>query len=466
MLEKNEEYEVTIENFGANGEGVARINNFAVFIPFALPGELVKIKIVKVKRNFAYGKLLEVIKPSKIRRSAECPVFHKCGGCNMQHISYSEQLKIKSAAVRDCLAKTADINIHVPLTESCENEYRYRNKFQLPVRNTPKGNVVGLFREGTHEVVPIDDCLIQKKWASCLIQAVKNYIDTGISCFNEEKKEGYLKHVVAREVCGKMLIVLVVTERKLKNIDCFIDLLKTWFSDFSVFVNYNAGNGNVIFGSDFKLVYGEERTVAEVNGIKMPIGPESFMQVNDEVRDKIYARVSELVGGDSKTAVIDAYSGAGFLTAVLAGKVGRAYGVECVAEAVACANELARANGLSDKITNICGKCEEVLPDLVRRISGEYSSVSVVLDPPRKGCDVAVLNSLIEAKPQKIVYVSCNPATLARDLGILTGTLYYCGNELKKTFTHNGLYKIEFIRPYDMFPNTKHVETVVLMSRR
>ena len=466
MLEKNAEYQVTIDNFGANGEGVAHLDGVAVFVPYALPAEKVKIKIVKVKSSFAFGKLLEVVVPSESRREAVCPVFYKCGGCNAQHIKYGEQLKIKSQTVADCLRKIAGIDVTVPLTVPCENEYRYRNKLQLPVRHTAKGNVIGFFREGTHDVVPIDDCLIQKKWCFSLIQAAKLYIESGVDCYDEEKNKGYLKHVVAREVGGNLIVVIVVTENKVKNIDCFIDVLKRSFPSFSLFVNYNPRGDNVVFGKEFRLVYGEEKTVVAVNGINMPMGPESFMQVNDEMRDAIYERVEKLIGSNGGTAVIDAYSGAGFLTALLAKNAAHAYGIECVKEAVDCADKLASDNGVSDKITNICGKCEEVLPDLVKKLSREFESVSVVLDPPRKGCDSSVLFALLDAKPQKIVYISCNPSSLARDLGILTGKLFYDGNELKKTQNIPGEYEIDFIQPFDMFPNTKHVETLVLLKRR
>ena len=458
MLEKNAECVVTIENFGANGEGVARLDGYAVFVPYSLPGETVRVRIVKAKNGYAFAKVVEVVEPSPLRRSAECPVFYKCGGCNLQHIKYGEQLKIKSSAVADCLKRIGDIDYNVPLTVSCGSEFRYRNKLQLPVRHTPKGNLIGFFREGSHDVVPIEDCYIQRKWCFSLIRAVKEYIsESGVTCFDESTGKGCLKHIVAREVEGQLIVALVAAEKQVKDIERFVDILKKNFQSFSLFINYNFLNNNVVFG--------KEKTYSEVNGIKTAMGPESFMQVNDEVRDGIYSRVASLIGGSGKNAVIDAYSGAGYLTALLARHAARAFGVECVREAVDCADRLAEENCLSDKVTNVCGKCEDVLPGLIRSVSAEYDAVSVVLDPPRKGCDVAVVNSLIDAKPQKIVYISCNPATLARDVGILTGRLKYEGNELKRTNSSNGIYGVESVQPFDMFPNTKHIETVVCLTR-
>lgn len=465
MLTKNQEYECDIVDTGSGGEGIAKIDMKAVFVPYALAGERVRLKIVKAKPDFAFGKLVEVLKPSPFRKQPACPVFYKCGGCNLQHVNYDRQLEIKAKTVADCFKKIAFLDVSVPPAISSGSEFRYRNKLQLPVRHTEKGNVVGFFREGTHDVVPIDDCLIQREWAAEIISAVKKYAALGVSLYDERSGKGILKHVVAREVGGKLMIVLVVTQDKLPRKEELIGILKERFKDFSLFYNINKMNNNVIFSDRFVHLFGDEKITTEEAGIVLSMGPESFMQVNDEVRDMIYGKVVGIIGENRSGAVVDAYSGAGFLTALLAKNCAHAYGVEVVAEAVDCADKLARENQLTPYITNICGKCEEIVPDLIEKLKSEYPSVSVVLDPPRKGCDPEVLSSLKIAQPERIVYVSCNPATLARDVGILCGTLEYKNGELKKAAEFSPQFLVESVTAYDMFPSTKHVETVCLLSR-
>ena len=466
MISKNQEYVCDIVDTGSGGEGIAKIDGAAVFVPYALKGERVRLKIVKAKPDFAFGKLLEVIEPSPFRKTPACPVFYKCGGCNLQHVQYERQLEIKAKTVADCFKKIAFLDVEVPRALSSGSEFRYRNKLQLPVRHTEKGNVIGFFREGTHDVVPITDCLIQREWAKDIVSAVKKYLSLGVSCYDDKRNKGLLKHVVAREVGGKLIIVLVLTENKLPLKDKLIEILKEKFTDFSLFYNINKMNNNVVLSDRFVHVFGEERITTEEDGIILSMGPESFMQVNDEVRDMIYEKVVEAIGKDRSSAVIDAYSGAGFLTALLSKNCAHAFGVELVAEAVECADKLAAENGLTPYITNICGKCEEIVPDLIDKIKGDYPSIGVVLDPPRKGCDKAVLSALLKALPDRIVYVSCNPATLARDVGILCGTLEYSGAELKKAMEFKPLYEVVSVTAYDMFPSTKHVETLCLLRKK
>ena len=462
MLKKNDEYVAVIEGTGSNGEGVAKIEGCAVFIPYALEGETVKVKIVNAKNSYAFGKLIEVISPSPFRCEPPCPVFYKCGGCNLQHVNYERQLEIKSQTVRDCFKKIACIDVDVPLTVSAGEQYRYRNKLQLPIRNINGKNVIGFFRENSHDIVPIEDCLIQREWVRGLIRCINEYISLGVSCFNDATGKGYLKHVVAREVGGKLIVVIVCTSDKILFANRLKEILQREFKEFSLFFNTNKLNNNVVLGDKFTLVYGEEKIMAQEGGLILPMGPESFMQVNDGVRKLIYDKVSAAVNENANSTVIDAYSGAGFLTAMLARRADRVYGIECVREAVDCANRLAEENGLSGKITNVCGLCEDVLPELIKKEDGD---ICVVLDPPRKGCARAVVEAVAEANPKKLIYVSCNPSTLARDVGLLLGTLGYDGNELKKTGT-KPKYNMDFVQPYDMFPNTRHVETVVRLSRQ
>lgn len=466
MLVKNSEYVVKIDNLGCNGEGICRIEGCAVFVPFALPEETVRLKIVKAKTSFAFGKLLEVIEPSKNRTESDCPVFYKCGGCSLRHLSYPEQLKFKGELVNNCFSSVAGINVDCGDAISVGSPERYRNKLQLPVRHTEKGNVIGFFREGSHDVIEISDCLIQKEWAAKLIRSLKKYLSlSGESCFDEKTGRGNVKHLVARSISDKLMITVVLTSERLKDLKLLIKVFSEEFDCFSLYLNVNKLNNNVIFGDRFFHVFGEKRFSETEDGIKFFIGPESFMQVNDEVRKRIYADVCRFASAEKNSAIIDAYSGAGFLTANLAKYCESVYGVEIVKEAVECADELAEINGLNGKMTNICGACEFVLPELVKKIDVQ-GGITVVLDPPRKGVEEAVINAVKSVKPSKIIYVSCNPSTLARDIGLLTGKLYYDEKQLKKSETDSGEYEITYIKPYDMFPFTRHVETLVCLSKK
>lgn len=457
MLNKNEEYTGITESFGYNGEGIVKVDGIPVFLPYAIKGERVRFKIVKVKQGYAYGKLLAVEEPSPMRREPVCPVFYKCGGCAMQHIDYKSQLAVKAETVRDCFKKIAGMDIDVPPAEP-GGEYRYRNKVQLPVRNTPNGVQIGFFRENSHDIVPIDDCPIQKEWVKELIAAFRAYVTKGrIPCYDESTGRGCLKHIVARQVGDKLMIVAVAADKNLPHINLLTDELDARFSGYSLFVNENRLANNVILGKSFRLVKGEKFAVTKDNGIVSSMGPESFMQVNDEVKTKIYTDAVRLAG--ESRAVVDAYSGAGYLTALLAAGASAVHGVECVEEAVSVARKLALENGI-DNVRFTCGRCEDVLPALIPELKEEYGAITVVLDPPRKGCDRAVLSVLRDVKPDKILYISCNPATLARDVGIITGKLVYDGNNLVSAPQGDGNYEVDYIKPYDMFPQTRHVETV------
>lgn len=465
MYVKNQEIILQIDNLGCNGEGVAHVDGYTFFVPYALVGEEVRAKILKATKSFAYAKIVEILSASPSRMYPVCPVFSKCGGCNLQHMEYVAQLKFKQNEVSGCFKKIAGLDLKVLPTVPSEESVRYRNKLQLPVREQNGKVVVGFFRENSHDVIEIDDCYIQREWAAKLIAIIKQFVaQSGNSCYNEITGRGVIKHIVAREVSGRLLIVLVLTADKLKNQHILLNLLDKEFSGYSLFFNINKLNNNVVLSNDNRLVRGESKINYCEQGIEMPMGPLSFMQVNDSVRNKIYENVIDNIS--SEFPVIDAYSGAGFMTALLAKKAPRVYGIECVQEAVDCADILAQNNGLSKKIKNYCGKCEDVLPELIAKLRKENTGVSVVLDPPRKGCDLGVINALIDCLPDKIVYVSCNPSTLARDVGLLVGSLKYNGKDLVKDNEYTARYSIDYVKPFDMFPSTKHVESVVCLSRK
>ena len=371
--------------------------------------------------------------------------------------------------MEDCLSKIAFLSVKPGQTICSEEEYGYRNKLQLPVREKKDGSAaVGFFAPNSHRVIEAEDCAIQPDWCKQVISVLKIYLNRyRVPAYNEETHSGLIRHLVVRGVENDLLITIVGNGKTLPHSDELISLLKEEFSAFSLFYNVNTRTDNVIFGRDFRLLYGKEKVIAKESGLLYAVGPESFLQVNDGVRRKIYRDVLAQVQADEDTTVIDAYSGAGFLTALFALKCRKAIGVEIVREAVDCADELCRMNGLEGKMTNICADCGDVLADLVEKERKESGKLVLVLDPPRQGVDEKILSAVLKSMPDKIVYVSCSPQTLARDLGLLEGTLIRTEKGIVKAEDPAfAKYEIVYLRPYDMFPQTKHVETLVVLSKK
>ena len=465
-MKKNDVITAVITNIGSNSEGIVKIDGIVCFIPFALVGEKVEFKVLKVNKNIAFCKLLEVITPSEERVRPLCKFYTKCGGCQLQHVKEKTENKIKCNLIKDCFKKIANLDVDVKSAIKGDTEFYYRNKIQLPIREINGENKIGFYYENSHRIVEIDECVIQKPFATNIIKAFNEFVSLSkISCYNDATNTGLLKHVVAREINGNLLIIVVVNGNKLYLYDLLIDILKKYFVEFSLILNENTLNNNVILGDKFTVLYGNGFYYDEFNGIKYPVFPESFIQVNDSVKSKLYNGVLKLLDLNEKTVVIDAYSGAGVMTAMFAKVAKKAIGIEIVPEAVKAANELKELNGLSDKMQNICAPCEEVLPNIIESEKLSNANVSVVLDPPRKGCDNKVLSAILKAMPDKIVYVACSPQSLARDVGILVGSLSWVDGELKRVEDYIPNYKIESVTPYNMFSKTKHVETVVCLTR-
>lgn len=465
-MEKNQEYTSIITKIGSNGEGITKNGDYTVFIPFALPSEKVRYKILKVKGKVAFGKLLEVLTPAEDRIRPACPVFGKCGGCQLQHIKYNDQLKLKSKIVADCLSKIAFIDFSVPLTEKSDLEWGYRNKLQLPVRRTKEGYEIGFFAPDSHRIIPIKDCPVQPKWCKDVISATREYIDCcGVSVYDDESGEGLLKHIVVRDIDGSLIITFVIDGEVLPEMERLIEILKGKFNDFSLYLNINKLKNNVIFGEKFICLFGKSKYTKSEFGIRYEIGPQSFLQVNDGMRRKIYREAVKAAGADENTVVIDAYSGAGLMTALFAQKCKKAVGIEIVKEAVESADELKKKNGI-ENMENICAACEDVLPSIMEKLKEEGAKVVLVLDPPRQGADYKVLETIKKCLPDKIVYISCSPQTLARDLGFITDTLVYKeGVAVKNNEGQKSPYKLISVKPFDQFAQTKHIETVCKLVR-
>ncbi len=440
-MEKNDKFFGTVCDINDDGDGVIKFNNEVIFTPNTWLDEEIEGVIINAKSKFAIGKATQIKKQNQNRTTPLCPYASSCGGCSLQHIDYNEQLKFKKEKLIHIFQKVGNINISPNETVS-SNPTRYRNKISLPVNDNLE---IGLFRNNSHKILEIDDCLISKNWTKPLINAVKEYmIENNISGYNEQTKNGLIKHIVAREVNNSVLVSIVINGDNLPKPESLVKKLTPIFTSFGLNININKLHNNVILGSTFKHIYGLTELTVVDDGITYPVSNASFLQVNDDIAHKIYDKVISYI--DNSDIVINAYSGAGLLTAKLSKFANTVYGIEIVKEATDSANKLAKSNNITNMI-NICGDCTIEIPKLLRK--GIQNHI-VVVDPPRKGCDEKVLDAIIKSKPKKIIYISCNPNTLARDVKKLTET-----NE----------YTIEEITPFDMFPHTSHVETVVCLTQ-
>lgn len=441
-MQKNDEIIVTIENLGINGEGVCKVDNIVVFVPFALPNEKVKIHILKVLKNFAYAKLIEVLDSSSNRVEPKCPAFKKCGGCQLQHLQYNKQLDFKREIIQVNLKKIANIDYQVEPCVASDEMYFYRNKLSVPIGEKDGKIVAGFYAPNSHNIIPIQTCYLHGVWANEIICIVLKYLEKSGETVYNTMQTGNVRHLVCRFVDGRLMICLITQNGKLKNSKMLVEMIKQEFDDFSLYVNKNNSKSNVILGTKFSLLYGNPQQEIINFGIKYNVSPQSFLQVNQGVQNKIYQAVlAELRPNE---IVIDAYSGAGLLSAIVAQKSKQVFGIEIVPEATQNANALAQHNNIKN-LTNICGDSAVELPKLISQLKNQ--NVSVILDPPRKGCDPKVIQSLMASKPNKIVYISCNSATLCRDIKSLLE-----------------LYNIKSITPFDMFPQTQHIETLMILT--
>lgn len=438
-MKKNDIHEIEIVDMGNNGEGIGKLDSVVVFIPYAIKGEIVKTHILKVNKNFAYGKIVEIIKKSESRITPPCPFFGKCGGCNLQHISYEKQLEFKTSIVQTTLQKQLGKDIKVEDCVGSDLPFHYRNKMQLPT--TVEG--IGMYKENSHNIVKIDNCLLCDDWIATIIKIIENYVDdNNVSLYDEINHNGLLRHILIRKVDNSFSITLVINGDKLPNKNSLINLLKSSFNEFSTFYCINKIKNNTILTQDIVCIYGNNTQQTEDFGIEYYISPTSFLQVNRNIQNKIYSKILSLI--KENDVIVDAYSGAGLLSAILSKKAKLVYGIEIVKSATENANNLMEHNKILN-VKNINGDCAIILPKIIK----ENNNASIILDPPRKGCDINVLNAIAQSNPKEIFYISCNPSTLARDLKALQTK-----------------FNIDLIQPYDMFPQTKHIETLVHLIRK
>lgn len=571
-MQKGDRIQLKIESCGMGGEGVARYDSMVVFVPATLPGDQVLAQVSEVKKNYVRAKVYKLLQASPDRVEPLCPIFYRCGGCEMQHVSYERQLETKRRWVKDAIAKECRVAVDVEPIYTDGRQFGYRNKIQVPLALIDGKVCAGYYKPQSHEPVPFEkidsaqlgDCPLTDRHMQDIVDLFCAWAQKrGVGIYDERAHSGLLRHLVVRRVGDAYAITVVVNGTTLPYRD---ELVRTFCEHgltFSLYLSVNDKRTNVIMGNKIRLLYGQARLPQEILGVKCEVSPLSFMQVNDNVRDEIYRTVGQIVSRYARCVAIDAYSGVGVTTNLLARFAERAIGIEIVPDAVADADRLAALNGNRDKITNICGDCRKALPDLMRTLEADYDvshrmrldheafeairngekryelrlfdakraalkigdvirftdlsdgrildvrvqtldrfanfgalfdvlgdkgicageigsketfenamrayyedervarygvlaiglealqTTVLVLDPPRKGCDFGVIESIMTAPPQAIVYVSCNPATLARDLNYLLPA-----------------YEIQRVVPFDMFPNCAHVETLVSLVRK
>ena len=440
-LKKNDVIEIEIDDLGYDGEGIAHVGSYAVFIRYALPKERVRALVIAVKSTFAVAKLQSVLTPSSERREPFCPVYYKCGGCSLQHASYEFQLQFKRKAIADTFYKTAKLEVMPNEVIASPMTRAYRNKMSVPVRG--ENAELGFFAVGSHRVVPIDECPIQFEGNGELITAFREYLrEKGISGYNETTRTGTVKHLAVRKLKDIITVTAVINGHSAKEVKTFDDVLKKLYGDkYKYFANFNKTDGNRILGSESVLIGGSASFV-ELDGLRVDVHPQSFFQVNDGIREMLYREVMAEIDTES---VVDAYSGAGLLSALLARAGHKVDAVEIEPKAVESAENMLKVNRIENVKTHL-GDCARVLPEL----TANKKDFTLILDPPRAGSDKAVLSAAALSHPRKIVYVSCNPATLARD----SRELLSLG------------YEITRLQPFDMFPHSGNVETLAVFSHK
>lgn len=432
--------------FYSNSETAGRLDEYTVFVPNMLVGETAEVKITYVKRNVAYARVVKIIAPSPSSVVPECPHFGKCGGCALSRMNYREQLEFKRNKVEQNLRKIGKINCEVLPCASSPKQLKYRNKLSLPVCGKKGRAYLGMYRKGSHSAVKIDGCLLSDEWSTTLVNEFAEYInEQGVAPYDERSFKGDARHLVARFVDNQLLVAIVSNGEFKYDLSPLIERLKKHFDKFGVFVNINTNKNNVILGKTTRHVFGLKYIESEHLGVKFRLQIDSFFQVNDAVKDAIYCKVRELLDLSQTEVLIDCFSGIGALTNALASDGFTTYAIELERSAVEDAKELARLNG--KRIINICGDVNVELPKLTGRLGDKR--ITMVVDPPRKGLGEQICRTVISANVNNLVYISCDSATLARDLAVLSQA-----------------YDVVYVRPYDMFPQTDQVETVALLTRR
>ena len=448
MIEKNQVLDVDIVDNGIDGEGIAKVDGFTVFVPGAIADERVRIKLLKVLSSHGYAKVLDILESSEFRRSSDCATFDKCGGCSMRHMDYKKVLDIKKRNVENTLKKQG-IDVKVNDIIGMESPFFYRNKLQYPVGKNIGGNpVMGVYAPRSHRIIATEKCFIQDERLQEIANLVFDFVKkNNIPVYDEENRCGEIRHLVLR-IGVKTEEVMVTIVSNTEKITKELELVEYIVSEFpmikTVVKNINSQNTNVILGRKNVVLYGDGYIYDELLGAKFKISPMSFYQVNPYQTEKLYSKAIEYAGLTGNETIFDLYCGIGTIGICAAKKARKLYGIETISEAIEDARENAILNGI-ENAEFFVGDVENRLPEFIRE--NNVKPDVIFIDPPRKGCDITAVETIIRIEPKRIVYVSCNPATLARDL---------------KVFMDR--YNIVEITPVDMFPYTSHVENIAVMQ--
>ena len=451
MLSKNKEYIVDIVDIGQGGVGIGKYEGFTVFVDGGLVQDKIKVKITKSKKNYAVGDMIEIIEKSPFRVARKCSEnLRQCGGCQIQELDYQKQLDIKTNEVKQFISrigKLDDVVIHDTL--GMEHPFRYRNKAQFPIQKKDNMPVIGFYKKKSHDLISTDECIIQHEVNDKIIKIIKTYIRAyNVSIYDEKTHKGLLRHLVTKVgfTTGEVMIVLVANGKKLPYLKELASVLKENIPGFkTLVVNVNTQKTNVILGKENIVAYGDGMIRDYIGELVFEISPLSFFQVNPLQTEVLYNKALEYANLGENDTVFDIYCGIGTISLFLAQKAKKVYGIEIVEDAIKDAKRNAKINNM-DNVEFYVGKAEEVVPKMYKE--GKRANV-VVVDPPRKGCDEKVLDTIVSMEPDRVVYVSCNPSTLARDLAYLNERGYKCHE----------------IQPVDMFPHSVHVENVAWLSK-
>ncbi len=470
-MNKNDIFDLVITDMGIDGEGIGKYEGMTFFVKDALIGDEIKARVVKLKKNYGYARVEEIVKPSAYRVEPKCSLHRKCGGCQIQALSYEKQLEFKGEKVRNNLMRIGafskeELDQVMEPVVGMEHPYRYRNKAQFPVGCNKEGEIIaGFYASRTHSIIPVEDCLLGVEENQPILEAVKAYMrECKVAPYDESTGTGLVRHVLVRYgfTTKEIMVCLIINGKKLPNQQVLVDKLCKMEGMTSISINVNTKNTNVILGDETYCIWGQPYITDYIHlrednkefaltdtAIAYQISPQSFYQVNPVQTEKLYSLALAYAGLTGKETVWDLYCGIGTISLFLAQRAKQVYGVEIVPQAIADAKNNARINQITNAEFYV-GKAEEVLPDFYEKGSGAGLHPEViVVDPPRKGCDQVCLDTILKMQPDRVVYVSCDSATLARDLRILI----------------DGGYDLKRVRPVDQFGHTGHVETVCLLSK-
>lgn len=446
-MNKNDVFQLEVLDYTSEGLGVCKVDGRVIFVKSAVKGDLIDVKIVKMTKNVAFGIIVDVVKPSPNRMKPKCYVAKKCGGCQLWHMSYEEELEFKRKKVEDALTRIGKIDVNITNCIPSDLVERYRNKAQYPFANENGQAIYGFYRNNSHDIVENNNCLIQTEKSNEIVAEIKAFLNEfSIKAYSEDKHNGLVRNVYVRTgfKTGEILVTIVSRKNALPKLEILrARLLEKFPKIVGILLNINPEKTNVILGEETQIIHGRDYILDELCGNEIKISMKSFYQVNRMSAEKLYEKAIEFADFKGTETVLDLYCGVGAITLAVAPKVEKIIGVEVVDEAINNAN----FNAENNNITNVEFICAES-KQFVDKISAENIDV-IIVDPPRKGLDSETLDSMAEINPKKIVYVSCDPGTLARDI---------------KLFVENG-YKVTQSQAFDLFPRTSHVETVCLLSK-